>query len=154
MPEQIESTAEKPKKNLKAAFYEYLTILLSLGIGFWAFGKNDISIVKTWFFIPLIPFCFCILYRITEIGNNLKAFGLTIAAIFAFLESIGINAFPAIAIFLFLALLLANYFSTEKTLSEVVKIFGGLAGGAFAQAKLTNYQTKKTTKSTKPTKTK
>jgi hypothetical protein len=139
----------KPKKNIKATLYEALSIILFLLVIGNALKKHDITELSTWGILPLIPFIISILYRSEEIGNNIKKVGLTFASVFAYLNNIGINGLPALAIMVLLGLFIANFFSTEKVWSEMIKIVGGIASGSLAQARITKRQAIRISKSTK-----
>jgi hypothetical protein len=137
---------EKPKKNLTAAIYEGLSVVLFLGVAGYAFKEHNPKEILAWGIIPLIPFIISMFYRSNEIGNNLKKVGLAFAGIFAYLDSIGINGLPAMAILLLAALFIGNLFSTEKVWAEMMKIVGGIASGSLAQAKITSHKSNKKTK--------
>lgn len=133
----------KSKKNIAGTIYEVLAILLFLAVCSYAYNMNDYKIIYKWGIVPLIPFIISIFYRSNQIGNNIKNAGLAIAAMFAYLDTIGINGLPAIAILLLVMLFFANLFSTEKVWSEMMKIVGGIASGSLAQAKISNNKTNK-----------
>lgn len=136
----------KPKKNLKAAVYEGIAFLLFLAVSAYAFKEHNAKELLTWGIIPLVPFVISLFYRSKEIGDNIKGIGLAFAGAFAYLDSIGINGLPAMAILVLMALFITNLFSTEKVWSEMMKVVGGIVSGSLAQAKITTHQNKKSNK--------
>jgi hypothetical protein len=135
------------EKNPIAVFYEVSTFLIAMALILHAYLNDNFEELRTWYFIPLIPLAFSLYYRFENIKINIKDFiawiGAIIVAVFAFLQNYGVNGLTTFAILIFIILFIANYFSTEKSLSEVVKIFGGFAGGTLGQAKYTSIQSKK-----------
>jgi len=133
----------KPKrKNRTALIYEILAVILFLGVSGYAIKEQNVQEILKWGIIPLVPFLLSIFYRSEEIGTNIKNIGLAFAGIFAYLNSIGINGLPALALIVFLGFTIANFFSTEKIWSEMMKILGGIVSGSLAQAKISTHQAK------------
>lgn len=134
------------KKSLEGSIYESIAIILFLVVAAYAFKEHNANELLTWSIVPLVPFIMSCFYRVDKIGRNLKNLGIAFAGIFSYLHGIGINGLPALSILVLMFLFIANFFSTEKVWSEMIKIVGGIVSGSLAQAKISTYQSNKTNK--------
>lgn len=97
----------------------------------FAFAKfsgfsDDITGLDQRLILPGILLSIRLFYAIPDIGN---ALGTTIT----FLDSIGINGLPAIALILLAIIGIINFASNDKLWGEVLKIIAGFTTGSFAQ---------------------
>ncbi|PTX58400.1 hypothetical protein C8N46_11445 [Kordia periserrulae] len=101
-----------------------LTLLLSFVDLPWIYPDEFIWHQRL--ILPGIIFLVRILYGLNDIG-------IAIAASLTFLNSIGVNGLPAIALFLLVIVGIMNIFSADSLWANAFKIIGGFTTGSFAQ---------------------
>lgn len=130
--------AENQKSNKKPLFVNVLEWLaiIALVAAFtdlpWLY-PDDVGNGK--FILPAVLFGVRVLYAIPDIGMGL-------ATSLTFLNEIGVNGLPAIALILLLVIGLLNFASADKLWADAFKIIGGFTTGSFAQKARVNINKK------------
>ena len=133
---RLRNSKKNNNKNLNGTIYEWISFILFLIVSGYAFNEHNAKELLTWGGIPLVPFIISIFYRSDEIGKNIKNIGLGLGAMIYFLDNHGINGLPAFSFFVLIIMLIANYFTAEKVLTEMIKVVGGIVTGSLIQAKI------------------
>ena len=131
-----ETKKEKTKKSLIAKVSEVLMILTLLGgLGFFTQPDGMQKFVQ-FLVVPGIFFAVSVIYNLPIIGTYL-------ASVISFLDGIGVNGIPAIALALLVVVAILNIATGEKILSDIVKLVSGFTTGTFAQKAASNSKSKK-----------